>query len=94
VEKLLLAARAPLEADILKVGHHGSKYSSGNPFLSAVRPLLAVVEVGERNTYRHPTVETLARLASSTARAVLRTDIQGTVSIVPENGKLRIFTEK
>lgn len=94
VEKLLLKKDIPLAADILKVGHHGSKYSSGSVFLARVRPLLAAIGVGARNTYRHPTKETLSRLASSTARAVLRTDQHGTISIIPRGTKLEIYTEK
>jgi len=94
VEQLLINENAPLAADILKVGHHGSKYSSGNAFLARVRPLLAAVEVGARNTYHHPTKEVLARLASSTARAILRTDEQGTISIIPNGTKLRVLVEK
>ncbi|MBI2888870.1 MAG: hypothetical protein HYY10_03020 [Candidatus Liptonbacteria bacterium] len=94
VEKMLLKKDIPLMADILKVGHHGSKYSTGSAFLARARPLLAAIGVGARNSYRHPTVETLARLASSTVRAVLRTDQHGTISIIPQEGKLRVFTER
>ncbi len=94
VEKMLLKKNVPLAVDILKVGHHGSKYSTGSAFLARARPLLAAIGVGARNSYRHPTVETLARLASSTARAILRTDQHGTISIIPQEGKLRVFTER
>ena len=86
--------RTSLRADILKVGHHGSKFSSSDVFLAAVQPKVAVIEVGAHNRYGHPTKEALARLASSTAAKVFRTDQNGTVAAIVENGKLKVFTEK
>ncbi|MBI2623678.1 MAG: MBL fold metallo-hydrolase [Candidatus Liptonbacteria bacterium] len=93
VEEFLVRAGTPLHADILKVGHHGSKYSSGKSFLQAVHPLAALIGVG-RNSYGHPTKETLARLDATAIPATLRTDERGTISIVPEGGKLKIYTER
>lgn len=66
-----------LSAQILKVGHHGSKTSSSEALLAAVRPEYAVIEVG-KNSYGHPNAGVLARLASFGAR-VLRTDTDGTI---------------
>ncbi|OGZ01533.1 MAG: hypothetical protein A3A43_01960 [Candidatus Liptonbacteria bacterium RIFCSPLOWO2_01_FULL_56_20] len=88
-----LVRHVDLRADILKVPHHGSKYSSSEELLRAVRPRLAVIEVGERNRYGHPTEETLARLAASRVR-VLRTDRSGTIRVVGEGGKLQVFVDK
>ncbi|MFH1193079.1 MAG: MBL fold metallo-hydrolase [Candidatus Jorgensenbacteria bacterium] len=85
------AALVPLLAgrvDILKVPHHGSKYASGAAFLEAVRPALAVIEVG-RNSYGHPTPEVLARLAAVGAK-IFRTD-EGSVTVTPDGASLRIF---
>ncbi len=70
--------------DILKVAHHGSKYSSSLDFLKAVKPALAVIEVG-KNSYGHPTAETLTRLKEVGAQ-VLRTDQDGDV-VVTTNGR-------
>lgn len=70
--------------DVLKVAHHGSKYSSSSDFLKAVRPALAVIEVG-KNSYGHPTAETMGRLQEVGAR-VMRTDQDGDV-VVTTNGK-------
>ena len=81
-----------LRADILKVPHHGSKNSTGAAFLASVRPRLAVIEVGE-NRYGHPAPAALERLEAAGA-AFLRTDLAGTVSILPRDGVLRIFTGK
>lgn len=89
-----LAGHFNIEADILKVPHHGSKFSSSGAFLKKVNPKVAVIEVGARNRYGHPTKETLERLASSTSAKVFRTDLNGAVSAILENGKLKIFTEK
>lgn len=82
-----------LRADILKVGHHGSKYASGDEFLRAVAPQLAIIEVGARNSYGHPATATLERLARVGA-AVLRTDQQGTLELDLSGGLLRVFAEK
>lgn len=88
-----LRTRYDLSADILKVGHHGSKYSSGLSFLRAVSPALAVVSVGGRNNYGHPTPETLARLAAA-GIAVFRTDQHSTVTVRRAGGELKAFAEK
>jgi competence protein ComEC len=66
------------DIDILKVGHHGSKYASTLEFLQIVKPELAVISVGSKNTYGHPTKETLDRLKQSEA-VVKRTDMEGTI---------------
>jgi len=67
-----------LRSTILKVGHHGSRFSTGARFAAAVAPSLAVISVGARNTYGHPSKEALAVLAQSNI-PVLRTDEQGTL---------------
>ena len=51
-----------LQADILKVGHHGSKTSTSIDFLKAVKPKLAWISAGRNNRYNHPNPETLKRL--------------------------------
>jgi len=67
-----------LDADILKVGHHGSKTSSSAEFLAAVSPETAVIQVGRKNRYGHPTADVLGRL-SAIGAAVLRTDTDGDI---------------
>lgn len=66
------------KVDILKVGHHGSKNSSGQAFLNQITPKIAVISVGEGNKYGHPTTEALNRLASVGA-GIYRTDKNGNV---------------
>lgn len=86
VEKVLPVS----DVDILKVAHHGSKYSSGAEFLSAVKPEIAVIEVG-KNSYGHPTEETLSRLENAGAK-IYRTDQDGTVELIIDSQKIRVFT--
>lgn len=73
---------AELAADILKVGHHGSKYSSTGAFLKAVKPSKAYIQVG-KNNYGHPTQDALGRLLESGAE-VYRTDLDGTLDLALE----------
>lgn len=75
---LLSHARNDLHADILKVGHHGSRTSSTEPFLAAVRPRAALVSVAARNSYHLPSPEIMQRLGVYGAQ-VLRTDRLGTI---------------
>jgi competence protein ComEC len=72
-ESQLIERGIDLRADILKVGHHGSRYSSSVGFLAKVRPHDAVISDGRHNLYRHPAAETLAAFARINAR-VWRTD--------------------
>jgi competence protein ComEC len=78
-ERVLMNSGALPDCDALVVGHHGSKYSTGADFLSAVRPETAVISVGY-NSYGHPTAEALGRLENAGAE-IFRTDIHGTVEI-------------
>ena len=74
--ELELAEREDLsETDLLVVGHHGSKYSSCEEFLTEVNPEIAVISVGY-NSYGHPTQEVLDRLEETEAE-VYRTDLDG-----------------
>lgn len=69
---------ATLRADVLKVGHHGSRTSTTPAFLDAVAPRIALVSVGAGNVYGHPGPEVMQRLAER-GTTVLRTDQLGTV---------------
>ncbi len=75
----LLAARTDLRADVLKVPHHGSRYSA-EEFLAAVRPRVAIVSVGAHNRYGHPSKHVLDALAKVGSR-VMRTDLDGDVAV-------------
>jgi competence protein ComEC len=77
-ESALLSAYDLPDIDILVAGHHGAKTSTSQALLEAVTPELAVISVG-KNSYGHPTQETLDRLASIGAQ-VFRTDQDGTIT--------------
>ncbi|MGH3751599.1 MAG: DNA internalization-related competence protein ComEC/Rec2 [Pseudonocardiaceae bacterium] len=75
----LLAARTDLRADVLKVPHHGSRFTA-EEFLAAVRPRVAIVSVGAHNRYGHPSKQVLDALAQTGSR-VMRTDLDGDVAV-------------
>ena len=79
-ERRILSAGIDLHADVLKVGHHGSAYSSTPAFIEAVHPQYAIISVGRHNLFGHPALQTLRTLESSGAR-VYRTDTGGAVTI-------------
>jgi competence protein ComEC len=76
-----------LRADVLKVGHHGSRTSTTAPLLSATRPAVALVSVGNRNRYGHPAPDVLASLARQGA-AVLRTDRLGPLIVRTDGARV------
>jgi competence protein ComEC len=80
-----------LDCTVLKVGHHGSKYSTSPEFLSAVDPQVAVISVGEGNTFGHPSDELLARLNGV---EVYRTDECGTITFSTDGERLWVKTAK
>lgn len=69
-----------LEADVLKIGHHGSSSSTGTAFLQAVNPQYAVISCGEGNSYGHPHKETLDLLESFEVM-IFRTDTDGSITV-------------
>lgn len=88
-----LPAEAALRArighvDLLKVGHHGSRTSSGEAWLAELAPALAVISVGT-NSYGHPAPGVLDRLGAHHA-AVWRTDREGTISVVTDGRQVRV----
>lgn len=81
-----------LDADILKVGHHGSRDSCTDSFLKAVTPQVSVISSGESNTYGHPHDEAIERLGENGSK-VLRTDTVGTVIAKCYDGGFNIETD-
>lgn len=71
-----------LDVEFLKVAHHGSRFSTGEPWLSAVAPEWGIISVGE-NTFGHPTPDTLGRLADAGVQ-VYRTDQDGDVVVATD----------
>lgn len=64
--------------DILKIGHHGSKYSTSKNFIECLEPKISIISVGRNNRYKHPSREVLDNLAN---RYILRTDEDGSIEI-------------
>lgn len=79
-ERFLLEQEADVSADILKVAHHGSKYSSDAYFLETVSPKAAVISCGAGNLYGHPHGDTLERLQAAEAE-IYRTDTEGAILV-------------
>ena len=88
VEQLLVKYYDLPDIELLMAGHHGSKYSTSEELLEALRPELAVISVGY-NSYGHPGEETLARLEASGAK-IYRTDEKGTVTIGVKDGRITV----
>ena len=76
-----------LKSTVLKVGHHGSKYSTSEAFLTAVDPEYAVIQVGHNN-YGHPTAEVLNRLKAHGVK-IFRTDMQGTITATSDGKSVK-----
>lgn len=94
-ETFLLDSAADVGATVLKVAHQGSRYSSGEEFLQAVSPRVAIISAGEDNRFGHPHTETLERLESlPSAPTVLRTDMHGTVTITTDGERLTLSPSK
>lgn len=79
-----------LKSDILKVGHHGSKHSTGEHFLSIVQPSIALISVGENNKFGHPEQVVLEKLKNDSIK-IFRTDKEGAVIIRGDGNILRKF---
>jgi len=76
-----ILGRAPaLDAEILKVAHHGSESSSTMAFLTAVSPVGAIISVGASNPYGHPSAQAIERLQDVHA-TLYRTDLHGTIVV-------------
>ena len=80
-----------LESDVLKIAHHGSKTSSSKAFLETVKPKIALIGVGNNNSFGHPNNEVLERLENINCK-IYRTDKMGEIEIrVNKKGKVWIY---
>ena len=82
-----------LDSDVLKVAHHGSRYSSSSSFLAAVSPAIAAIQVGIGNFYNHPSEQALERLENSGA-VVFRTDRNSHILVRSDGNDLQVLTGK
>ncbi len=91
-ENEILEGGEDIDVDILKVSHHGSKYSSSEAFLDAASPEEAIISVSATNSYGHPTKEILEALEKRSVR-VFRTDERGDIIYVC-NSKCKVQSSK
>jgi len=88
----LIARRLEGPVDMLKAPHHGSATASSRTLLQAADPRLSVISVGEKNSYGHPAPATIDRLGER-GGAVLRTDLDGTVSVTVQSTGIKVKTD-
>ncbi len=87
-ENLLIGNGIDVSAQVLKVGHHGSRFSTSDAFLQAVNPSIAVISSGKKNMYGHPAPEILQRLEKF-GITTLRTDQMGDVQIISDGTNIQ-----
>ncbi len=83
-ENELFGSHVDINADFLKVAHHGSKYATSDEFLNNAKPSDAIISVGKNNSYGHPNPEVLQRLAAHKIN-ILRTDERGDIEYDCQN---------
>jgi beta-lactamase superfamily II metal-dependent hydrolase len=92
-EDLMIKSGAPLRAQVLKVGHHGSRYATSDRFLEAVAPEAATISCGAGNRYGHPAPETINRLQKAGVK-IYRTDQNGEIAIATDGNKYEIHAAR
>ena len=88
-EKEIMDKYSLPDIDVLKVGHHGSKTSSGKDFINEIKPKYSIISVGKNNRYGHPNKDVLDNLKES---KIYRTDQDGSIMFKIKNNKLEIET--
>ena len=87
--ELDIISKYNLKADVIKIGHHGSKTSSDKKFINTINPKYSIISVGKNNRYGHPNKEVLDNINKT---KILRTDIDGTIEFIIKKNKLNIKT--
>ena len=91
VEKKIL--NKDIQATVLKVGHHGSKYSTTTDFLNKVNPKYAIISVGKNNSYNHPNQVTINKLEKKNIE-IHRTDQEGSIFLKSDGKTINITSKK
>jgi competence protein ComEC len=91
-EEQMINSGCSLDAEVLKVGHHGSRYSSSYQFLEAVSPEYAIISCGEDNQHGHPHQETIKMLELFEIKTLI-TKEQGTITIGTDGENIEVYTE-
>ncbi|MCQ2512678.1 MAG: MBL fold metallo-hydrolase [Lachnospiraceae bacterium] len=92
-EAAVLAGNKKVRSTVLKVGHHGSKYSSSRKFLEAVSPKYGVISAGKDNSYGHPHPSLLNRMEQE-GIFLFRTDLQGNILCISDGQTVSFSVEK
>lgn len=92
-EDYLISIGTDLKSDVLKAGHHGSKYSTDDAWLAAVHPSIVAVSAGKGNTYGHPNPETIGRIQNKGAQ-ILSTIDSGTIRFISDGTKIQEKEQK
>jgi len=79
--------KGKMKSDVLIIGHHGSHNATTSNFLKEINPSLAVISCGKNNSYGHPSKDVLKRLGNAKIK-VLRTDINGAITIISDGSKI------
>jgi competence protein ComEC len=90
-ENRMMAGDDDLRATVLKVGHHGSRYSTSEAFLDRVAPRVALVSAGYGNSFGLPSTKTLALLDRKGVRTY-RTDLDGTIDLISDGTAWEVST--
>ncbi len=93
VEREIMSAHPTLQAEVLKVGHHGSRTSSDGSFIRQVAPQIAVITCGFQNSYGHPNTETLQVLERNNAQ-VYRCDLNGAIVLTSDGKTVTVQPER
>ena len=88
-EKEILSKYNLPDVDVLKVGHHGSRTSSGKDFINEINPKYSIISVGKNNRYGHPNKEVIDNLKNS---KIYRTDKDGSIMFKIKNNNFKIET--
>jgi competence protein ComEC len=93
IEDEIMGAYDNIRAKVLKVGHHGSDTSSGEKFIEAVSPEIAIIEAGFKNQFGLPSPRTVKRLEKQNIK-VYRTDLNGNIKVFSEGIGYKVITNK
>ena len=89
-EDIMVASGQNISANVLKVGHHGSRTSTTQGFLDAVSPCFAVITVGGRNPFGHPHPYVVSRLQESGAK-ILKTSTHGNIMMITNGKEITVY---
>lgn len=92
-ERVMVASGFDLNSQILKVGHHGSRYSSSPAFLEQVTPEVSIIQVGKDNDYGHPSLRAI-KLLQDIGSTIYRTDLNGDIVVVTDGARYCVIPQR